>query len=209
MAWLTMPLMFALGAFVWSFAEYGLHNWRGHGSKGKNEFSREHLQHHARGHWFAPTHKKVKAALLVAAVMLPASALAVGWLNGGALTAGFTLAYIGYEVLHRRLHTHPPKGAYGRWARRHHFYHHFTKPNDNHGVTSPLWDHVFGTHAEPGLIRVPAKLAMPWLVDPATGEVYERFAGDYVVARRGDKARAAAAEDAEPSSLDEGSMSAA
>jgi sterol desaturase/sphingolipid hydroxylase (fatty acid hydroxylase superfamily) len=71
-----------------------------------------------------------------------------------------------YEWLHRREHTHAGWGAYGRWARRHHFHHHFVDGRTNHGVTSPIWDVVFRTYQQPATtIAVPRKLVMSWLVD--------------------------------------------
>jgi hypothetical protein len=81
-------------------------------------------------------------------------------------------------VLHRRCHTHPPRGAYGRWRRRNHFAHHFADPRRAHGVTTPLWDRVFGTALRVDRIRVPRALAMCWLVD-AEGRVRAPFAADY------------------------------
>jgi sterol desaturase/sphingolipid hydroxylase (fatty acid hydroxylase superfamily) len=89
---------------------------------------------------------------------------------------GFVGMYVAYEVVHRRLHTHRGVGAVGRYLRRHHFHHHFGNPRLNHGVTSPIWDVVFGTFQAPGVITVPEKLAMDWLVDPQTGDVHEDLA---------------------------------
>ena len=54
----------------------------------------------------------------------------------------------------------------------------------NHGVTSPVWDVVFGTLQKPGIIKVPRKLQMRWLVDPATGAVREELAGHYALVGR-------------------------
>lgn len=179
-------LFFAVGAFSWSFSEYALHNWVGHLGRGRNEFSREHLAHHGDTRYFTPTHRKI--AVTAAATLILGSPLIVwGGLLGACYVLGFLVAYIGYEVLHRRIHTHPPTGPYSRWARRHHYYHHFSGPRFNHGVTSPIWDKVFGTWKEPGVIRVPAKHAMVWLLDPDTGDVRPEYARDYVLARRGDK----------------------
>ncbi|MEL6180069.1 MAG: sterol desaturase family protein, partial [Myxococcota bacterium] len=128
-------------------------------------------------------------------IMMPLAIL-IGTVGPGiAFTLGFLLSYVGYEVLHRRVHTHPPVGPYGRWARKHHFYHHFSRPNLNHGVTSPIWDVVFGTLETPEMVRVPAKKAMSWLLDPETGDVAEAYAADYVLVRRGDKRRAREARD--------------
>ena len=87
--------------------------------------------------------------------------------------------YFGYEVAHRRTHTHPPRNRYGRWARRNHLHHHFGAPMRNFGVTSPLWDKVFGTYDEPGVVTVPGRMAPVWLLDE-TGAVKAAFADDYL-----------------------------
>ena len=87
--------------------------------------------------------------------------------------------YFGYEVAHRRTHTHPPRNRYGRWARRSHMHHHFGAPMRNFGVTSPVWDKVFGTYDDPGVVTVPRRMAPVWLLDE-TGEVMAAFADDYL-----------------------------
>lgn len=179
----AVALAAVIGFLSWSFAEYAIHNWVGHLGRGRNEFSREHLAHHRDGNYFATTAKKAWMALPVVAAMGPLAVLIGGWLLGVVYTAAFLGTYVGYEVLHRRCHTHAPRNAYARWARRHHFHHHFASPKRNHGVTSPLWDLIFRTYDRPGVVKVPAKHAMTWLVDPATGEVYDRYARDYVITR--------------------------
>ncbi|MFI5301772.1 MAG: hypothetical protein ACHREM_27090, partial [Polyangiales bacterium] len=88
-----------------------------------------------------------------------------------------------YEIVHRRDHTHPGIGPYGRWLRRHHFYHHFVDARCNHGVTSPLWDWVFGTFRTPTTIPVPRRLSMAWLIDAQTGDVRPEFAETFVLAQ--------------------------
>ncbi|MFT5432111.1 MAG: sterol desaturase/sphingolipid hydroxylase (fatty acid hydroxylase superfamily) [Myxococcota bacterium] len=172
-----------LGVFAWSFAEYALHNWVGHLGKGKNHFSREHLQHHAKGDYFAPAVQKALAAIVTASLVLPLAALSVGWLGGASFTVGLVGMYLVYERLHYRSHFAPPRTAYGRWVRKNHFAHHFTAPKKNHGVTSPLWDYVFGTHQAEDVVRVPEKLALVWLVDPETGDAREEFGADYRITR--------------------------
>ncbi len=77
--------------------------------------------------------------------------------------------------------THAPRGFYGRWARKHHLSHHFSNPNTNHGVTSPVWDLVFGTYADHGKMRVPRRHAPLWLLDE-TGRVRPEYADGYEVA---------------------------
>ncbi len=173
-----------VGAIGWTLTEYCVHRWLGHRFT-KNVFGREHVAHHSRGNYFAPTWKKACAAVVVAAVLIGPAVLLAGPQIGGAFVFGFVTMYIAYEVLHRLEHVHEGIGAYGRWARRHHFYHHFHDPKMNHGVTSPVWDIVFGTYVKPELIRVPQKLQMQWLCDPTTGEVHSKLRDSYELRRLG------------------------
>lgn len=170
----------ACGVASWTLVEYLLHRWMGHDRRFRgNPFGVEHVRHHSEGDYFAPTWKKgLAAAAFTAVVIGPALALA-GRADGLAYVAGLVGFYGVYEWLHRREHTHAGIGPYGRWARRHHFHHHFVDVRVNHGVTSPIWDLVFGTYEKPGVIRVPVKLRMAWLVDPATGDVRREHAARY------------------------------
>jgi sterol desaturase/sphingolipid hydroxylase (fatty acid hydroxylase superfamily) len=178
-----MSLVLALlaGAALWTFLEYLLHRFVFHEMPGEVLGAREHRMHHADPAWFAPWTQKGLAAVVVTAALLPLAWLALGRLPALFFTAGFVGMYLAYEVLHRRVHTHPPRGAYGRWRRRNHLAHHFTDPRRAHGVTTPLWDHVFGTTLPASPVRVPRKLAPPWMLD-AEGELDAAFAHDYTLA---------------------------
>jgi hypothetical protein len=183
------------GAFGWSASEYLLHRFAGHGRLRKRQglwflspsvlfllFQEEHLAHHRDPLYFAPTWKKALAALVLLPVLGSLAAVLVGPLPGLAFGAGFAVTYFLYEVLHRRIHTHPPANAYFAWMRRHHLHHH-VRAATNHGVTSPLWDVVFHTKevAEPVSLHV--NLAPRWLFDEA-GTLRPEFARDYRVVGR-------------------------
>jgi len=139
-----------LGVLTWTLLEYMIHRWMGHDRRfRKTPFGVEHVRHHIEGDYFAPTWKKlIVAALFVGVTIAPAIAIA-GTDAGIAYVVGLMVFYGVYELSHRREHTHPGFGAYGRWARRHHFHHHFVDGRSNHGVTTPLWDFVFRTYAPP------------------------------------------------------------
>lgn len=177
----NLVISFAAGALSWSGLEYALHNWVGHLGKGRNAFSREHLRHHAQKDYFAPALKK---ALFAAPVLSAAALLGSGLLGpapGLSYTLGLSLAWLGYECLHYRLHAAPPRGPIGRFLRRHHFAHHFQNPWKNHGVTSPLWDLLLGTYLPvTTALQVPRSHALDWLLDEA-GEIRPEFAEDYVL----------------------------
>lgn len=170
-----------LGVASWTLAEYLLHRFVFHVYRGKAFGAYEHRLHHARVDWFAPWWMKGLAAVGATAVVLPLTWLAFGAVPAIAYTAGFSAMYLTYEVLHRRAHTHGPRGRYGLWLRRNHFAHHFVDPSRAHGVTSPVWDHVFGTTLHVDRVPVPRKLAMPWLraaIDP-TGQLAAPLANDF------------------------------
>lgn len=177
---MSVAIAVALGATTWTLLEYVIHRWGGHDRRfRRSPFGVEHVRHHVEGNYFAATWKKVVAAIVVGGVIVgPAIAIA-GVGAGIGYTAGVMVCYGGYELLHRREHTHAGIGPYGRWARRHHFHHHFVDGRANHGVTSPLWDLVFGTYQKPSTINVPRKLVMAWLIDPDTGDVRVEHARTY------------------------------
>lgn len=172
-----------VGAVSWTAVEYGLHRVAMHELRGRGLASREHLKHHADVTYFSPASKKVASAAGTTAVTYPVVASLAGRRWAMAFTAGLIGTYFAYELAHRRTHTHPPRNRYGRWARRSHLHHHFGAPMRNFGVTSPVWDRLWGTYDDPGVVVVPGRMAPEWLFDDA-GEVRPEFDGDYIVRSR-------------------------
>lgn len=188
------PLPFLAGALAWSASEYVIHRFVGHGPKRTRarallarlspsglaaEFNAEHLAHHTNPSYFAPTSHKAVAAVLVTGAAAAVGSALLGPRRGVSFALGFGASYVGYEVLHRRVHTHPPRGPYGRWLRRHHLFHHHKAPRSNHGVTTPFWDRAFDTEVKVGeRIRVPRRVAPPWMLDER-GELRPEHAADY------------------------------
>lgn len=170
-------LAFFIGAMVWTISEYTLHRGWGHKGGAKNAFSVEHLHHHADTMYFAPAWKKGLAAVGIVSLLSPPLYLWLGTV-GIATSVGFVVMYLTYEFIHKRLHTHAPKTRYGVWARKHHLYHHFSRPQLNHGVTSPVWDFAFKTLEVPEVIRVPRRMALPWMLDEK-GDLWPEFSSDF------------------------------
>lgn len=173
-----------IGLASWTLLEYIIHYPLGHLPKGKTLISSEHLKHHKDILYFTPRPTKLRGA----APLLLILGGALTWLFGAFFAAGFTVAisagWITYEYLHQSIHVRGPRTAYGRWATKHHLYHHFVKPNRNHGVTTPIWDFIFGTHDR--IDKVPIRErdieTVPWLAealrDPANMPAFVR---DYEV----------------------------
>lgn len=181
---LPIALSALAGAFTWTFLEYVIHRWLGHDSRFRgNPFGVEHVRHHIEGNYFAPSWKKALFAPFAVGLLAVPAVLILGTTLGAAYALGLLALYIAYEALHRLEHVWAGVGPYARWARKHHFTHHFVDARVNHGVTSPLWDLVFGTYRRVDVINVPPKLAMAWLKDPETGGVRAEHAGTFAFAK--------------------------
>ncbi len=180
--YLSLVVAAAIGLFVWTLAEYVLHRFVMHELRGRGLPSREHLLHHAdpENNEGRPILSWVGIALIGLLLFVPAGSFLGGFAVGAAAYGGWLLGYGTYRRIHNRSHSHAPVGDYGRWVRVHHFHHHHGHPMANHGVTSPLWDRVFGTLEVPTTIRVPRRHAMTWLVD-ADGKVLPEYSDRYVL----------------------------
>lgn len=143
--WLALPAAL-LGFMLWSPSEYVLHRFGMHAQGGRGPIAGEHRRHHRDPdatalHMRMLLHLGVYALAALAglglAQVLP-PAFAVG------LTAGFALGFAAYEILHWRSHHREPRWRYTIWLRRHHLDHH-RHARVAFGVTTALWDGIFGT----------------------------------------------------------------
>lgn len=182
---MIFPFLFLLaGIITWTFMEYVIHRFWGHTKKKnpRNPFTTEHRRHHAEFDYFAAAYKKAAAAIIVLSVLTVALGIPFGWLNGFMYGIGLAGMYLTYEAIHTMAHRMAPLTIYGRWYRKHHFYHHFRNPKKNHGVSSPIWDVVFGTYVPVKEVIVPGRgIPLRWLFD-GEGNIKPRFQKDYRLA---------------------------
>jgi sterol desaturase/sphingolipid hydroxylase (fatty acid hydroxylase superfamily) len=71
---------------------------------------------------------------------------------GGSLPAffaGFLFGYVCYDSIHYATHHAPMKGKIALWVKHHHVRHHYLDPERGFGVSTPVWDYVFGTMYKP------------------------------------------------------------
>ena len=176
---LTIVGSFLGGAFLWTLGEYLLHS-SFHWAKGKNFASRSHLDHHVHASWhFDPIITLAWFGILLfgtgygllGSLVVPTS---VAW----SLGAGWTVGYFFYEWHHRAAHLRAPRNRWERWVRINHFNHHFGHPMKNQQVSLPFWDQLFRTNLVTERVRVPRRLAMPWLLDDE-GNLRAEYAADY------------------------------
>jgi sterol desaturase/sphingolipid hydroxylase (fatty acid hydroxylase superfamily) len=59
--------------------------------------------------------------------------------------AFFIVGYLIYDYIHYATHHFPMKNPVAKYLRRYHLKHHYSGERGRYGVSSPLWDIVFGT----------------------------------------------------------------
>ncbi len=179
---MIIGMSFVVGLLVWTLLEYLIHRFVFHERALGKKLPVEHLKHHAEVDYFAPFRLKLSMAAVVVGPLFVVGFFApvFAWTGIGIISG-----WLAYEVLHWRIHVAAPIGRYGRWARRHHLAHHFGNSTKNHGVSSPIWDWVFGTLVVPATVHVPKKhvAKFPWLLDPSssTPAVRPAWTSDYSV----------------------------
>lgn len=148
-----IAVVFLAGMFFWSFFEYMIHRYVFHFMAESERALRIVYVIHGNHHEYPRDKERlfmppVPSLLLSSAVF--SSMFFVGWLFGASMYAfaffpGFIFGYLIYGTMHYAIHAwHPPfKWMKPLW--RNHHLHHYKKNELGFGVSSTLWDHVFGT----------------------------------------------------------------
>lgn len=144
----TTIVLFVVGVLLWTLFEYVLHRWAFHyqptSELGKKAHFLVHGIHHDyprdRTRLVMPLTVSVPLALAIFLVMR----LVVGVQTHG-LFAGFMFGYVVYDSIHYATHHFPMRSGLGKYLKEYHLRHHYTDEHTAYGVSSPLWDVVFGT----------------------------------------------------------------
>ena len=135
----TWPLKFLAGLVLWTFYEYATHRWVMHAIW---PFREAHALHHADQQDYIALHPLVTLGLY-------AVTAAIFGVNSSAVTVGFSVGYIVYSSYHTAFHyaiIWPTSWLY-QPKLRHDIHHRMPK---NFGVTTSLWDRIFGTELKKG-----------------------------------------------------------
>ena len=148
---LHTAVLFLVGWLVWTFIEYLLHRFLFHMPAHTPEEKFRSFMVHGYHHEFPNDKLRLVAPPLMswplAVVMLLVYHYTAGadmWI----LFAGTATGYIAYDWIHYYTHHFKPTNAVGRWLKQYHLLHHFDEHHGDgrYGVSSPLWDFVFGTY---------------------------------------------------------------
>lgn len=135
-----------LGFGFWTLFEYIVHRFVYHHVP---FFKDQHDAHHAEPDAFIGAPPVIGILMIFAiayAPLVPFSDHAAAGFTMGMLTG-----YVAYMLLHHAAHHwNVPEDHWLYRARRHHALHHHLRLEGNYGITTSLWDEVFGTSLKPG-----------------------------------------------------------
>jgi sterol desaturase/sphingolipid hydroxylase (fatty acid hydroxylase superfamily) len=145
---------FLIGLFLWTLSEYLLHRFLFHhqanGKVAERIFYLFHGVHHHQPQCKTRLVMPPVVSIPLATIFYGLFTLVMGslfqapqWV--GPMVSGFTIGYLIYDLTHYATHHFPMRSGIGKYLKRYHMQHHYKTPDKRFGVSSPLWDVVFGT----------------------------------------------------------------
>jgi sterol desaturase/sphingolipid hydroxylase (fatty acid hydroxylase superfamily) len=149
-SWRRNFVLIAFGVLSWTLIEYGLHRFVFHYSA-RSEFGRKllyaaHISHHDH-----PRAANQLFSSLVLSLPIATAYFLLAWFVTGSshaasyLFAGLAAGYSCYEWLHFQAHHRRPRLRLFKYLKMYHLLHHHDTPELRFGVSSPLFDMLFGT----------------------------------------------------------------
>jgi len=146
-AWQTI-LLFIGGMFFWTFFEYLMHrfvfHWVSENPRAQKFIYVMHGNHHEyprdKERLFMPP----VPSLIIASVIFLLMYLSMSY-NVMAFFPGFMLGYLIYGSMHYAIHAWNPPFKWMKPVWRNHHLHHYKSEEKGFGVSTHIWDVVFGT----------------------------------------------------------------
>ncbi|KMT03841.1 hypothetical protein BVRB_8g188450 [Beta vulgaris subsp. vulgaris] len=144
------------GIFTWSLLEYSLHRFLFHMKTQSYWGNTFHYLLHGCHHKhpmdalrlvFPPAATAILCVPIWTVVRLLSAPSVAPAFFGGLL-----LGYVMYDTTHYYLHHGQPSTGVPKNLKRYHLNHHFRVQEKGFGITSSLWDHVFGTYSSPKVV---------------------------------------------------------
>ena len=141
--------LFISGMFIWTLTEYLLHRFVFHYEPRSVFGKRIHFLTHGVHHDYPNDSKRLvmppSVSIPLALLFYGLFTLLVGPLLVFPFFAGFLIGYVCYDEIHYATHHAPFKSGVFLWLKHHHILHHYQDSDRGYGVSTPLWDFIFGT----------------------------------------------------------------
>jgi sterol desaturase/sphingolipid hydroxylase (fatty acid hydroxylase superfamily) len=151
----TLRILFTFlgGMFFWSFFEYCIHRFGFHfGAESERAMKIVYLIHG--NHHEYPRDKERLFMPPVPSLIIASTLFSIMYMVSRSVGAsnytfsffpGFFLGYLIYGTMHYAIHAWNPPFKWMKPLWRNHHLHHYKNTELGFGVSSTLWDHVFGT----------------------------------------------------------------
>ena len=140
--------LFIGGMFFWTFTEYILHRFVFHSHPENDEGKRIKYLIHGNHHEY-PRDKERLFMPPIPSVILSSCFLFLFYfimgINAFAFFPGFLFGYLIYGSMHYAIHAWNPPFKWMKSLWRNHHLHHYKYEDKGFGVSTTLWDRVFGT----------------------------------------------------------------
>jgi sterol desaturase/sphingolipid hydroxylase (fatty acid hydroxylase superfamily) len=140
--WASIAL-FVVGVIAFTFLEYAVHAWLFHKNHPFKVFIEGHAHHHQNP--FSYDAMPFFMSALIGAIFVWIFHFFMPLHDAFAFIGGMALGYFNYGIMHHIMHRREFSSKYWRYMQEFHFVHH-KKPKLNHGITTDIWDRVFGTY---------------------------------------------------------------
>ncbi len=140
-------LIFIGGVLFWTLFEYIMHRYLFHIVADSHKAQRIVYTMHGVHHEYPRDKDRLFMppipSIILAVIIFYLQYLGMGW-YALSFFPGFLFGYIAYGSMHYAIHAYaPPRFLKALW--RNHHLHHYKYPDKGFGVSSVLWDVVFGT----------------------------------------------------------------
>jgi sterol desaturase/sphingolipid hydroxylase (fatty acid hydroxylase superfamily) len=140
--------LFFLGFVSWTFVEYMMHRYVYHIATDTDFKKRFQYKAHGVHHEFPKDKDRLAMppllSITIATILLLLFRLVMGDFTF-AFLPGFLVGYAYYLSVHFTVHIYQPPKNFLRFLWINHSVHHYKDGDQVFGVSSPLWDYVFGT----------------------------------------------------------------
>jgi len=147
-SWGRVLLTFLGGMFFWSFFEYFAHRFIFHWVSDSQRVKKFAYILHGNHHHFPRDRERLfmppVPSIIIASALFGLMYLIMGK-NVFMFFPGFILGYLLYGSMHYAIHAWNPPFKWMKPLWRNHHLHHYKDEHKGYGVSSTIWDRVFGT----------------------------------------------------------------
>ena len=156
MSILTVAGLFLLGVLTWTLLEYIVHRYVFHYEPKTRVGRLLHFIVHGVHHDYPNDASRLVLPPVISIPLAIFFYWVFAFTFGGfapAVFAGLVFGYVCYDMIHYATHHFSMKRGVSLWLKQYHLRHHYKDDHAGYGVSSPLWDYVFGTTRKAGQKR--------------------------------------------------------